>query len=351
MTRSVELEDLLLKFLYALEQAEDSLLFQDVTATQQVFRAATEQTLDAVDELIGKLAPEARLTQILVQALSHLRAAEQAFLQARPWPDFAPAFLFARHQQTQALDLLYATSSELTRLQQYFWLDSAAPPAASPATADDARGIIHYTAGSNHHEYSTYVPEHYRATQSWPLIVCLHGGYGRGDDYLWTWLRIARTYGYFLLSPKSYGATWSIFDIAVDEASVMIMQDRMAGEYNIDPARIYLTGLSDGASFGLALALRNADRYRAAAPVAGVFAPQMRELLNNKQGLSLPLHCVHGAKDAIFPVAAARERVQQLRQHGYDLTYTELLEWGHTLPYRINETIVFPWFEQHAAGA
>jgi hypothetical protein len=40
--------------------------------------------------------------------------------------------------------------------------------------------------------FSLCVPERYDARSAWPLVVALHGGSGRGRDFLWTWLREAR---------------------------------------------------------------------------------------------------------------------------------------------------------------
>ena len=43
-----------------------------------------------------------------------------------------------------------------------------------------------------------------------PLIVALHGGTGTRRDFLWAWLREARTRGALLLSPTAQDRTWSI---------------------------------------------------------------------------------------------------------------------------------------------
>ena len=60
--------------------------------------------------------------------------------------------------------------------------------------------------------FSLYVPEYYDAPQRWPLIVALHGGSGHGADFLWSWLREARTRGCIVISPTSRGGTWSLME-------------------------------------------------------------------------------------------------------------------------------------------
>jgi phospholipase/carboxylesterase len=60
---------------------------------------------------------------------------------------------------------------------------------------------------------SLYVPETWEASgPPAPLVVALHGGSGHGRDYLWAWLREARTRGVLLLSPTRWiapGPSWA----------------------------------------------------------------------------------------------------------------------------------------------
>ena len=88
----------------------------------------------------------------------------------------------------------------------------------------------------------------------------LHGGHGRGDDYLLTWLRTAKSAGYIVLSPKSLGGTWSLQQPGVDIRSILSMIETLLDEYNIDIGRIFATGLSDGGSFSYAIGLSNDDK-------------------------------------------------------------------------------------------
>jgi len=74
---------------------------------------------------------------------------------------------------------------------------------------------------------AVYIPEKYDPASPYPLIVCLHGGYGRGDDYIWTWLRPAKSKGYLLLSPKSVGPTWSALNPPVDIRSIVAILDEV----------------------------------------------------------------------------------------------------------------------------
>src|SRR5262245_28875552 len=61
--------------------------------------------------------------------------------------------------------------------------------------------------------FTLYVPEWWDGETAMPLIVALHGGHGHGRDFLWAWLREARTRGLIVLAPTSRGRTWSIMGI------------------------------------------------------------------------------------------------------------------------------------------
>ncbi|MGH7961231.1 MAG: hypothetical protein ACRERD_05320, partial [Candidatus Binatia bacterium] len=222
-------------------------------------------------------------------------------------------------------------------------LETTAPNVEVPV------GFTHKPRTDVHAEYSLYVPESYTPQRSWPLIVCLHGGYGRGDDYIWTWLRPAKSKGYLLLAPKSVGPTWSALNPPVDIRSIQAMLDEVLATYTVDRKSIYLTGLSDGGIFTYILGLAQAELFAGIAPVAGELHQMADPLLRQGKGKGLPLLVVHGAHDFIFPVESVRQTNGLLQKLGYNLTYTELPDWGHAYCYKINEQIVLPWFESVSA--
>jgi phospholipase/carboxylesterase len=130
-----------------------------------------------------------------------------------------------------------------------------------------------------------------------------------------------------------------------DTDSVLRMLDEVAQEYSIDPARIYLTGLSDGGIFTYILGLEHSQLFRGLAPIAGVLHPAVDPMLRKGRGRDTPMLVIHGVHDFIFPVAFTRQTSKLLSDLGYQLTYEELPEWGHAYPYSINERMVMPWFE------
>ena len=194
-------------------------------------------------------------------------------------------------------------------------------------------------------DYSLYVPESYTPSREWPLIVCLHGAYGRGDHFMWPWLRAAKGRKHMLLAPKSLDVTWSILQPERDTRSVTAMLEEVCSEYEVDRSRVYLTGLSDGGTFTYLLGLGSPELFAGIAPVAGDFTGMMDDMLRRKQGIDLPICIVHGALDHIFPVEQIRRGHGLLERLGYRAHYEELPDWGHSNCTGVNEGVVMPWFE------
>ena len=75
---------------------------------------------------------------------------------------------------------------------------------AAPAHEDT--GIIHdHNEPGSRGGFSLYVPEYYTPDRAWPLVMALHGGSGNGRNFLWSWLRDARSFGAILVAPTATG--------------------------------------------------------------------------------------------------------------------------------------------------
>ena len=270
--------------------------------------------------------------------------------------NFIVAYMQSRQAFSLGKYLLYSVRAELPPIQPYWFLPddfSRRTALETPASGNTAQtGVMHRKQTNKHAEYSLYVPENYDPTKRWPLVITLHGGHGRGDDYLLTWLRSAKSRGLILLSPKSLGQTWSIQQPGLDVRSILSMLETVMDEYAVNTSRILVSGLSDGGTFSYALGISCSKLFAGIAPIAGVLLPR----LDYKQATALPIFIVHGAKDFIFPVSSARMARDFLEgQEFAHVSYTELPDWGHAYTYSINDTLVLPWFEQlpdrlHAAG-
>ena len=186
--------------------------------------------------------------------------------------------------------------------------------------------------------FCLYVPERYDESTAWPLVVCLHGGSGSGREYLWLWLREARGRGFLALAPTSVGPTWSMIGPDVDGAQLASMIDYVCEHWSVDRTRVLLTGLSDGATYGLMLALGGDSPFSAVAPIAGVLHPGL--VRAGQWAAGKRVYLVHGALDWMFPVASGRLTSQALQAAGARLVYREIEDLSHTYPRDENPRIL-----------
>jgi phospholipase/carboxylesterase len=246
--------------------------------------------------------------------------------------------------QRRAQATLYPLRGALPPLDRHF-LEAPARGRPRPADREAGEGPslgLHQAPGNEHDRggFSLYVPEWWDASTPWPLVVALHGGSGHGREFLWTWLREARTRGFVLLAPTSIGPTWSLDAPGVDAARLASMVDFVAGRWPIDRARVLLTGLSDGATFTLLAGLLEAAPYTALAPVSGVLHPLNFALGNLDRARGRRIYHVHGALDWLFPVALARLARDELVRAGAEHTYREIEDLSHTYPREENAAIL-----------
>ena len=111
-----------------------------------------------------------------------------------------------------------------------------------------------------------------------PLVVMLHGGFGTGDqaerDYNWD---SEADNGHFLVAyPDGLGRAWNAGSCCGepqrtnldDVGFITSMVAAVEQQTPIDPARVYATGMSNGAMMALRLGCQS-DVFAAIAPVAG----------------------------------------------------------------------------------
>ena len=343
-------EEQLLRFLRTFESIQEHIHFGDIGDSQARLQEVTGDMFSTLSAELAALSPPDSLTgfhSTLSAALVQCGNAAEAFLKPAG-KDFSAPFLHSRWALCKAMNLLYDIRAHTPTLQEYWLLPEAlahrdaletpAPEAEAPV------GLMHTKRTDAHAAYSLYVPEHYSPDKEWPLIICLHGGYGRGEDYIWSWLRPAKSKGYLLLSPKSVDVTWSVLQPQIDVDSITRMFEEVVTAYTVDRSRVYLSGLSDGGTFTYLLGLSRPDLFTGIAPIAGDFHAMLDPMLRRKQGQDLPIYIVHGVHDFIFPVATIRQGYELLRHIGYKATYKELPDWGHAYTSSINAELVLPWF-------
>ena len=209
---------------------------------------------------------------------------------------------------------------------------------------DGARvGVLH--ARNDHGSrggLSLYVPETWAADgPPAPLVVALHGGSGHGRDFLWAWLREARTRGVLLLSPTALDRTWSIMGGEdVDAPRLQAAVEDVAARYHVDRSRVLLTGMSDGATYALLCGLAAGMPFTHLAPACGVLHPFLLARGDIQHARGRPIYLVHGALDWMFPVQTARMSRDALEMAGARVVYREIEDLSHTYPRDENPRIL-----------
>lgn len=188
--------------------------------------------------------------------------------------------------------------------------------------------------------FTLYVPESWRGDEPLPLIVALHGGSGHGADFLWTWLREARSRRCLLLAPTSQQSTWSLMGADVDTPQLVRMIDFVEEQWPIDRERVLLTGLSDGATFALLSGLSEASPFTALAPASGVLHPMNFRNGNMERARGKRIYLIHGTLDWMFPVQTARSAAEDLERAGAEIEFHEIEDLSHTYPREHNARIL-----------
>ena len=265
--------------------------------------------------------------------------------------DIASVFRAVRYLP-RAEEALYPLAARLPPVNTFF-LDpglrddaALASSLAEPAAADS--GIFHdHNEQNSRGGYSVYVPEYYTADRAWPLVMALHGGAGNGRGFLWSWLRDARSFGAILVAPTATGRTWALMGEDADTPNLSRILDTVRSRWNIDPARLLLTGMSDGGTFCYVTGLERASPFTHLAPVSATFHPMMAAMADAERMRGLPIHIAHGKLDWMFPVEVARNTRDALAAAGADVTYREIDDLSHCYPREINADIL-RWLNEEA---
>jgi poly(3-hydroxybutyrate) depolymerase len=197
------------------------------------------------------------------------------------------------------------------------------------------------------------VPADYDPTRRWPLRVSLHGGVGRkpprqGDGEPRPLSNRMPLEGELVLHPRAWETTEWWTNAGVDNIARLV--ERVKRDYNVDEARIYVTGISDGGTGVYFLAMRDATLWAACVPLNGhplVLAnPSVgaEGLLFPANASNCPMHAVNGGRDRLYPAASVEPFVDLFRRAGATLEWQVYPEAGHDVSWWPQERARFQAF-------
>ena len=168
------------------------------------------------------------------------------------------------------------------------------------------------------YRYALHVPEGYDPGRAYPLVVCLHGAGFNGSTSLRRWA--PRLGAHYLLACPTIdeeGQWWTRNAEALARSTIA---DVMR-QYHVDPNRVYLSGMSNGAIGTYAIGAHRADRFAAAVPMAGCYPYGLYPLFQNFR--MTPLYLLHGSHDGVIPVQCSRDVFTELARLGIPASYRE----------------------------
>lgn len=161
-------------------------------------------------------------------------------------------------------------------------------------------------------QYCLFLPESYKETKAWPLMLFLHGAGERGDN-----LELVKKWGpakhvdkdkkfpFVVVSPQCpKGIFWNA-------THLYALVEHIAKTQKIDRSRIYCTGLSMGGYGTWALVAKYPKLFAAAVPICGGGNPATAERL-----IDIPIWAFHGDKDNVVPASKSTAMVEAIKKLG-----------------------------------
>jgi predicted peptidase len=215
--------------------------------------------------------------------------------------------------------------------------------AGAELTKDDIdfRKEVYVTKKGDKMPYRLFVPVGYSSAKTYPLVLWLHGGEGRGNDnikqitrgnekgtHVWISSDVQSKFPVFVLAPQCpVGENWADPELNQPtralEMSLQILA-MVEKQFAIDPDRIYLLGQSMGGLGVWSLLQTHGEKWAGAVVLAAY------DHFTAPMSISrVPLWVFQGDADQNVPVDLVREMMKQLRKLNADLRYTEYHKVDH----------------------
>jgi len=200
---------------------------------------------------------------------------------------------------------------------------------------------------SKTYPYLAYLPDGYNKSnaKAWPLIIYLHGSSCKGNN-----LERLKKYG-----PPFYLERGMDVDAIVISPQCPSNKNWTAGawfesfykelkdKYNIDPSRVYLTGMSLGGFGTWDIASRYPEYFAAIMPLCGGGQTRMVETLKD-----IPTWVFHGEVDKKVSLKRSEQMVGALNDIGSRPKFSVLKGQGHGIQKVYSDQTIYKWLlSQH----
>lgn len=174
--------------------------------------------------------------------------------------------------------------------------------------------------------YLLYVPDSYNPSTPVPLVISIHGyaSWPANQRDVSRWNELADREGFIVVYPSGTDLPkrWQSFpyqdnSLSRDVLFIADLIDTLDSKYNIDPARIYANGLSNGAGMSFLLGCQLSDRIAAIGGVAGAYLLPIEDCHPSRP---VPMIAFHGTADPIVPFNGGPSRM-------FDIPFPNIPDW------------------------
>lgn len=214
-------------------------------------------------------------------------------------------------------------------------------------------------------QYRLYDPaDNGYEAESYPLVLYLHGENGTGDDneaqltadlgasFLADQVR-QDAYPSYVLAPQNTEDDWTS-----EETTALVKQalDDVIANENVDENRIYIVGISSGATETWKLLLEYPDVFAAAIPCAGQVPAEYYDVNGAFDALkNTPVWAFHASDDDVVPEEETAKAIQALKDAGNNATQYEVFTAGSVTPAHdvwvpafVNTATAYNWMFQQS---
>lgn len=154
-------------------------------------------------------------------------------------------------------------------------------------------------------KYLVHVPQSYDPALPTPLVISIHGfaEWPAHQMKISHWNELAEQENFIVVYPRGTGfplrwRTNGLGDSYFDVQFIDVLITTVESDFNIDPDRIYVNGLSNGGGMSFQLACKLSDRIAAFGGVAGAYVLAWEDCIPTR---SIPAIIFHGDNDPIVP--------------------------------------------------
>ena len=183
-------------------------------------------------------------------------------------------------------------------------------------------------------QYWLVIPKDYDPAKRWQVRIQLHGGVMREEDTLRGdgSVRLAGDDQIYVMPSGWAEEPWWSDD---QVASLRAILEDVKREYNVDENRVFLSGVSDGATGLYYIATHDTTPYAAFLPLNGYVLVLRSPELEIRSSIFLdnlrnkPFFVVNGGRDPLYPIRLVEGAIRYLSDGGVRISYLPQPDAGH----------------------